>query len=49
MKKAAIIVIAAIVFAIPSLCGAMDFHPMSPDMAAKIQALKEEVKAKGGT
>ena len=49
MKKAAIIVIAAIVFAIPSLCGAMDFHPLSPDMEAKIQALKEEVKAKGGT
>ncbi len=49
MKKVAIVVIAAIHFAIPSLCGAMDFYPLSPDMEAKIQALKEEVKAKGGT
>ena len=49
MKKIAFIVIAAILFAIPSLCGAMDFYPLPPDKEAKIQALKEEVKAKGGT
>ena len=45
----AFIAVAAILFAIPSLCGAMDFYPLPPDMEAKIQALKEEVKAKGGT
>jgi C1A family cysteine protease len=49
MKKIAFIAVAAILFATPSLCGAMDFYPLPPDMEAKIQALKEEVKAKGGT
>ena len=49
MKRVAFIVIAAILFAIPSLCGAMDFYPLPPDKEAKIQALKEKVKAKGGT
>ncbi len=49
MKKIAFIGIAAIFFALPSLCGAMDFYPLPPDKEAKIQALKEEVKAKGGT
>jgi hypothetical protein len=49
MKKVVFIVIAAILFAIPSLCGAMDFYPLTPDKEAKIQALKEKVKAKGGT
>ena len=49
MKKVAFIVIAAILFAIPSLCGAMDFYPLPPDKEAKIQALKEKVKARGGT
>jgi len=49
MKKLAIIVIVAIIFTIPSLCGAMDFYPLPPDKEAKIQALKEKVKAKGGT
>ncbi|MGA2223358.1 MAG: C1 family peptidase [Syntrophobacteraceae bacterium] len=49
MKKIAFIAVAAILFATPSLCGAMDFYPLPPDKEAKIQALKEEVKAKGGT
>ena len=49
MKKAASIVIAAIIFAVPSFCSAMDFYPLPQDMEAKLQALKEEVKAKGGT
>jgi C1A family cysteine protease len=49
MKKIAFIAVAAILFAIPSICGAMDFYPLPPDKEAKIQALKEEVKAKGGT
>jgi hypothetical protein len=49
MKKSALIVITAILLTVPSLCGALDFQPLQPDTAAKIQALKEEVKAKGGT
>ncbi len=49
MRKLATIAIAAILFAMPSLCGAMDFYPLPPDKEAKIQALREEVKAKGGT
>ncbi|MGO9314575.1 MAG: C1 family peptidase [Syntrophobacteraceae bacterium] len=49
MKKIAFIAVAAILFATPSLCGAMDFYPLPPDKEARIQALKEEVKAKGGT
>ncbi|MGV8073336.1 MAG: C1 family peptidase [Syntrophobacteraceae bacterium] len=49
MKKIALIVIAAILFTIPSLCGAMDFHDLRPGMAAKIQALRDKVRAKGGT
>ncbi len=49
MKKLAITVVVAIIFTIPSLCGAMDFYPLPPDKEAKIQALKEKVKAKGGT
>src|SRR5208337_1346423 len=49
MKKVAAIAIAVILFTIPSLCGAMDFYPLPPDKEAKIQALKEKVKARGGT
>ena len=49
MKKFASTIIAAILLAIPSFCGAVDFQAPQPDMAAKIQALREEVKAKGGT
>ncbi|MGO9315147.1 MAG: C1 family peptidase [Syntrophobacteraceae bacterium] len=49
MKKCAFIIITAILLTVPSLCGAIDFQPLHPDTAAKIQALKEEVKAKGGT
>jgi len=49
MKKFTSIIIVAILLAIPSFCGAMDFQAPQPDMAAKIQALSDEVKAKGGT
>ena len=49
MKKFTSIIIAAILLAIPSFCGAVDFQAPQPDMAAKIQALREEVKAQGGT
>jgi len=49
MKKVALIVITAILFTIPSLCLAMDFQPLRPEMAAKIQALKQEARARGGT
>ena len=49
MKKFTSIIIVAILLAIPSFCGAMDFQAPQPDMAAKIQALSDEVKANGGT
>ena len=49
MKKFTSIIIVAILLAIPSFCGAMGFQAPQPDMAAKIQALSEEVKANGGT
>lgn len=49
MNKLTFMIITAILCTIPSLCGAMDFYPPQPGMAAKIQALKEEVRAKGGT
>ena len=49
MKKFAFIVITAILLMVPSLCGAMDFYPLQPDMAARIEALKQTVQAEGGT
>ena len=49
MKKFTSFIIAALFLAIPSFCGAADFQAPRPDMAAKIQALGEEVKAMGGT
>ena len=49
MKKLTSTIIAAMFFTIPSLCGAMDFQALQPDMAKKIEALKEEVRARGGT
>ena len=49
MKKIAFIVFTAILFTIPSICAAWEFQAPSPEMAARIQALKEEVRAKGGT
>ncbi len=49
MKKFASTLIAAILLAIPSFCGAVDLQAPQPEMAAKIQALREEVKAQGGT
>ena len=49
MKKFAFIVITAILLAVPSLCGATDFLPLQPDRAARIETLKQEVRAEGGT
>jgi C1A family cysteine protease len=49
MKKFAFIVITAILLAVPSLCGATDFLPLQPDIAARIEALKQQVQAEGGT
>ena len=49
MKRSAHVIITAILLAIPCLCAAMDFQPLDPEMTARIQALKEEVKAQGGT
>ncbi len=49
MKKLGFLVITAIFFTLPSLCGAMDFQPLNPDTAARIEALKQAVKQEGGT
>ncbi len=49
MKKFSAIVITAILLTVSSLCGAMDFHPLQPVMAARIEALRQEVRARGGT
>jgi len=47
MKKFAGIVITAILLTVYSLCGAMDFHPLVPGMAAGIGALRQKVRAEG--
>src|SRR5208282_6822830 len=49
MRKFAFIAITAILLMVPSLCGAMDFYPLQPDMATRIEALKQAVQAEGGT
>ncbi len=49
MRKLVLIALAAMLFAAPSLAGANDFRDLSPQMAAKIKALKAEVRAKHGT
>ncbi len=49
MKKLTSIIMAAIFLAIPSFCAAMDFQAPRQDVASKIQALRKEVKAQGGT
>jgi C1A family cysteine protease len=49
MKKFAFILITAILLAAPSVWGAGDFLPLHPDMAARIEALRQAVKAEGGT
>ncbi len=49
MKKFAFILITAILLAAPSVWGAGDFLPLQPDMAARIEALKQAVRAEGGT
>ena len=47
MKKFAAIVITAILLTVCSLCGAMDFHPLVPGMAAGIGALRRGARAEG--
>ena len=49
MKKFTLVIITAILFTVPSLCGAGDFEALQPDMAAKIQTLRQQVRAMGGT
>jgi C1A family cysteine protease len=49
MKKFAFILITAILLAAPSLCGASDFRPLEPGMAARIETLRQAVQAEGGT
>jgi C1A family cysteine protease len=49
MKKLAFILITAILLAAPSVWGASDFLPLQPDMAARIDALRQAVKTEGGT
>lgn len=49
MRKFAFILITAIVLAAPLLCGASDFRPLEPGMAARLEALQQEVRAAGGT
>ena len=49
MRKVVALAIAAIVFAIPSLCGAMDFYPLQSETQAKIQGLKDQANTRGAT
>ena len=49
MKKFAFMLITAILLAAPSVWGAGDFVPLRPEMAARIEALRQEVRAEGGT
>jgi C1A family cysteine protease len=49
MKKFVSILITAILLTVPSLCGAMDFLPLQPNIAAKIVALRQAVQLEGGT
>jgi hypothetical protein len=48
MKKFAAIVITAILLTVCSLCGAKDFHPLVPGMAAGIGALRRDARVEGG-
>ena len=48
MKKI-ILVLAAVLIALPSYSGASVFQPLSPAMEAKIQAIRDRVRAHGGT
>jgi C1A family cysteine protease len=41
--------LAVMLFVTPSFCGATVFAPISPEMAAKIQAIKNDVASKGAT
>jgi C1A family cysteine protease len=49
MKKSVSALIAAVLLFLPSFSEAGDFQALRVDMEAKIQALRKEVKAQGGT
>jgi C1A family cysteine protease len=49
MKKLSYLIITMVFLGIPSFCAAIDFQPLQPEMAERLRALKEEVKAQGGT
>jgi hypothetical protein len=49
MRKLILLVMAAVLIAMPSLSGAAVFQPLRPDMAAKIKAIRDQVRARGGT
>ena len=49
MKKFAFILMIMILLAAPSVYGAGDFQPLQPEMAARIEALRQAVHAEGGT
>lgn len=49
MKKFMFALMAAVLFTLPSFSEARDFKALRGDMEAKIQTLREEVRAKGGT
>ncbi len=48
MKKFAFILMIMILLAAPSVYGAGDFLPLKPEMAARIEALRQAVHAEGG-
>jgi hypothetical protein len=47
--KRFLLLLAVALIAFPSISGAAVFQPLRPEMEAKIKALKNEVRAKGGT
>lgn len=49
MKRLILALIAAVLLLLPPFSEAGDFHALQVDMKAKIQTLRKEVKAKGGT
>lgn len=49
MKKLVLALLIATLIIPPSLAGAAGFQALHPDMASKIQALKNDVRTKGGT
>jgi C1A family cysteine protease len=49
MRKFVLSVMAAVLIALPALSGAAVFQPLRPDIEAKIKAIRDQVRAKGGT